>query len=244
MEYKDEMHMKADTENIPEAQEAPQKQAATESEQETKERVPIGRRILNDIRNAFSPERRKKSAIITAAVVLVMAAAGGLLGRSGPAPVAKQNAIAVFDDMKTVVKLSAYDWQKDRLADYKDEDDFFEEMSGKYDEDITSWRTFYKAVDRDSREDLEDALGKYKISAEVTKNRDVSLNKWLDEYSLTLKELERSGSFDKDKVSGVKEVAVKVKLKGEDQTKRVTMDMCLVKTGGFWKVLTCDMDWD
>ena len=44
MEYKDEMHMKADTENIPETQEAPQKQAATESEQETKERVPIGRR--------------------------------------------------------------------------------------------------------------------------------------------------------------------------------------------------------
>lgn len=244
MEYKDEMHMKADTENIPEAQEAPQKQAATESEQEAKERVPIGRRILNDIRNAFSPERRKKSAIITVAVVLVMAAAGGLLGRSGPAPVAKRNAIAVFDDMKTVVKLSAYDWQKDRLADYKDEDDFFEEMSDKYDEDITSWRTFYKAVDRDNREDLEDALGKYKISAEVTKNRDVSLNKWLDEYSLTLKELERSGSFDKDKVCGVKEVTVKVKLKGEDQTKRVTMDMCLVKTGGFWKVLTCDMDWD
>lgn len=33
MEYKDEMHMKADTENIPKAQEAPQKQAATESEQ-------------------------------------------------------------------------------------------------------------------------------------------------------------------------------------------------------------------
>ena len=44
MEYKDEMHMKADTENIPETQEAPQKQAATESEQDVKERVPIGRR--------------------------------------------------------------------------------------------------------------------------------------------------------------------------------------------------------
>lgn len=238
------MQTKAGAENIPETQEVPQEQAATVPGQETKEKVPIGRRIWDGIRNAFSPERWKKSAVITAVVVLIIAAAGGLLGRSGPTQVAKRNAIAVFEDMKTVVRLSAYDWQKDRLADYKDEDDFFEKMSDKYDEDITSWRTFYKAVDRDSREDLEDALGKYKVSAEVTKNRDVSLNKWLDEYSLTLKELEKSGSFDKDKVGGVKEVTVKVKLKGEDQTKRVTMDMCLVKTGGSWKVLTCDMDWD
>ena len=53
MEYKDEMHTKADAENIPETQEAPQEQAATVSEQETKETVHIGKRILAGIRNAF-----------------------------------------------------------------------------------------------------------------------------------------------------------------------------------------------
>lgn len=244
MEYKDEMHTKADAENIPETQEAPQEQAATVSEQETKEKVHIGKRILDGIRNAFSPERWKKSAVITAVVVLVIAVAGVLLGRNSPASVARRYAIALFDDMKTVVKLSAYDWQKDRLADYRDEDDFFEKMSDEYDEDISTWRTFYKAVDKKIREGFEDTQGNYKISAEVSKNRNISLNKWLDDYSSTLKNLEKTGSFDKDKVSEAKEVTVKVKLKGEDSTKRVTADMCLVKTGVSWRVLTCDMDWD
>lgn len=244
MEYhKEKMSPETETENTEETLNVPQEPVNTLPEQ-PKEQANIGRKLLMGIKNAFSPERWKKSAIIAAAVVLVLVVIGVLLGRSSPTSVAKRNAIAVFGDMKTVVKLTAYDWQKDRLADYKDEDDFFEKMSDKYDEDIASWRTYYKAVDKDSRENFEDALGKYKISAEVTKNRDVSLNKWLDEYSLTLKELEKSGSFDKDKVSGVKEVTVKVKLKGEEQTERVTMDMCMVKTGGSWKVLTCDMDWD
>lgn len=243
MEYNDEMQLKVDAENIPEAQEAPQEQAAI-PEQETREKVDTGRRILTGIQNAFSPERWKKLAIIVTAVVLVIAAAVVLLGRSNPASVARRYAIALFDDMKTVVKLSAYDWQKDRLADYKDEDDFFEEMSDEYDEDISTWRSFYKAVDKKIREGFEDTQGKYKISAEVSKNRNVSLNKWLDDYSSTLKNLEKTGSFDKDKVSEAKEVTVKVKLKGEDSTKRVTADMCLVKSGGSWGVLTCDLDWD
>ena len=73
-------------------------------------------------------------------------------------------------------------------------------------------------MDKTIREGIEDTQGNYKISAEVSKNRNISLNKWLDDYSSTLKNLEKTGSFDKDKVSEAKEVTVKVKLKGEDST--------------------------
>ena len=112
-----------------------------------------------------------------------------------------------------------------RQLGYYDEDDFFEAMSDKYDENITSWGSFFKAKNKSDKETIEDLVEKYKITTEVTRTKDISVKKLLKENSRLIEGLE-------------------AKVKGEDQTVRNTYDMYLVKIGGAWKVLDYDVDSD
>ena len=124
-----------------------------------------------------------------------------------------------------------------RQLGYYDEDDFFEAMSDKYDENITSWGSFFKAKNKSDKETIEDLVEKYKITTEVTRTKDISVKKLLKENSRLIEGLEAKGLIDRDDISAAKEIVVKMKVKGEDQTVRNTYDMYLVKIGGAWKVL-------
>ena len=59
-----------------------------------------------------------------------------------------------------------------------------------------------------------------------------------------IKKLEAEGLIDRGDISAAKEIIVKMKMEGEDQTVRNTYDMYLVKIGGAWKVLDYDVDSD
>lgn len=246
MEHKDEMQPAMNAENISEAQEAPKEYAAEVPEQEAaKEGAKKGQEILTKIKDAFSAEKWEKSAAILGAAVVVIAAAIALLGRGSAASVAKRYCDSLLGNAKMRVGLTAYDWKARQLGYYDDdEDDFFKAMSDQYDEDITSWGSFFKAKNKSDKETIEDLVGKYKITTEVTRTKDISVKKLLKENSRLIEGLEAKGLIDRDDISAAKEIIVKMKMEGEDQTVRNTYDMYLVKIGGAWKVLDYDVDSD
>lgn len=93
---------------------------------------------------AGAPEKRKlpgkKLVILAAAALAVIAAAAVLLSRGSASSVAKRYCKAIFEDQKTVVALTVYDWEQYqiRINDYEDEEEFFEYASDRWDEDIRS----------------------------------------------------------------------------------------------------------
>ena len=246
MEHKDEMQPAMNAENISEVQETPMECAAEAPERKgAKEAAKKGQELLAKIKDAFSAEKWKKSAAILGAVVVVIVVAIALLGRGSAASVAKRYCDGLIGNEKARVGLTAYDWKARQLGYYDDdEDDFFEDMSDKYDENITSWGSYFKVKNRSDKEKVEDLIGKYKITTEVTRKKDISLKKLLEENSGLIKKLEAEGLIDRDDISAAKEITVKMKVKGEDQTIRNTYDMYLVKIGGAWKVLDYDIDYD
>lgn len=245
MEYKDEMQPAMNAENISEAQEAPKEYAAEVPEQEAaKEGAKKGQEILAKIKDAFSAEKWKKSAAILGAAVVMIVVAIALLGRGSAASVAKRYCDGFVGNAKVQAGLTAYDWKARQLGYYDDEDDFFEAMSDKYDENITSWDSYFKVKNKSDKETIEDLVGKYKITTEVTRKKDISVKKLLEENSSLIKKLEAERLIDRDDISAAKEIIVKMKVKGEDQTIRNTYDMYLVKIGGAWKVLDYDVDID
>lgn len=191
---------------------------------------------------AFS---KKKLKAIIAIVLVVALVAGGALGYfsyTSPKAIAKRFTIAVLQGGEiNGGKYFAYDYYDSLL---KDEDvtaeEYFEEMSEKYDEDITSWNDLLKVKRKQLDETWLDYVGKYKISAEATKETDLSTKKlksevgdWLITY------LESYGLIDYDTFTAGKKVIVKAKIAGEDDMERITFTVYLAKAGG-WKVI----DWD
>ncbi len=245
MEYKHGLHPMVDAESNPETQDTPQDNTAVLPEQEAANgKTNTAQKIIVNIKNAFSAEKWKKSSAILGAAMVVIIAGIILLSQGNAASVAKRYCNGFFGNSKMQAKLTAYDWKEKQLEYYDDEEDFFDSMSDKYDESITSWGSFFKAKDKYYKETLEDLVGKYKITTEVTREKDLSLKKFLDENSSLIRNLDMNGFIDKDSISAAKEFVVKMKIKGEDQTVRNTYDMYLVKIGGAWKVLDFDVDSD
>lgn len=187
---------------------------------------------------AFTPKKRKKTIAILAAAVVVIVAVILLLTAGSAKSVAQKFAKSYGSgNVKTSVKLLAYDHEAYMLDDYDDdEEEFFESASDWTDSDISSWSDYYKALEDEAKEGLEDSYGKYRVSAEATKERNMSLKKWEDEYDREIENYEDAGCFDRDSVKAVKSVTVKVKIQSEDDIERETVEMCMVKMGLFWKV--------
>ncbi len=197
---------------------------------------------------AGAPEKRKlpgkKLVILAAAAVVLIAAAVALLSRGSASSVAKRYCKAMFGDQKTVVELTAYDWKQLQLDGYEDEEEYFEKAGDRWDEDIRSWNDFYQARNASMREDMEDIYGDYQLTVEATKSRDISVKKLLSDQDYWLDSLEDCAAFDRDSVTAAQQVTVKVKIKGEEDTDRVTYKVTLVKAGGGWKVLDYEGDYD
>ena len=199
---------------------------------------------------AGAPEKRnlpgKKLVILAAAALAVIAAAAVLLSRGSASSVAKRYCKAIFEDQKTVVALTVYDWKQYQIRsnDYEDEEEYFEYASDRWDEDIRSWNDFYQVRNAGMKEDMEDLYGDYRLTVEATKSRDLSVKRLLSDQDYWLDVLEKYGAFDRDSVTAAQQVTVKVKIKGEEDTDRVTYKVTLVKAGGGWKVLDYEGDYD
>lgn len=187
-----------------------------------------------------SPKKKlslKSIIVMAAAAAAVIAVVICLLCRGSASSVAKRFVKAYFGDSKTAMALTAYDWKQYEMYGYDDEEEYFEDISYYFDEEIESWNDCFKAVDDFQEENLEDTYGDYKISVEVTKTKDISVKKMLENNSSLLNTLESRGVFDRDSIKDAKVVTVKAKIKGEDGTERDTFNVYLVKAGNGWKVL-------
>lgn len=179
--------------------------------------------------------------IIAAVVVVAICAAVFFITRNSATSVAKRYVTGYYENDKLASSLWAYDYEALILLDYGgDEEVFFEAMSDEYDADITSWNEYYKAVDTYFKEYWEDNYGKYKVSVEVVRSKDISVRRLLDDESDAISYLEENLNFDSDKISAAKIVTVKGKLAGEDDIMREKFEIYMVKIGLTWRVLNWD----
>lgn len=177
--------------------------------------------------------------IAAAAAIVVICIVVSLISRGNPTSIAERYVKATVTDSKTFMSLFAYDFKDYTLASYDgDEEALFEDVSDEFDADISSWNDVYKAFDAYRAEELEDQYGKYKITVEATKTKDVSVKSVLEDNEWLIENLESSTDFDSDKISDAKLVTVKMKIVGEDDMERSKMEVCMVKVGGSWRVLT------
>ena len=217
-----------------------EEETATPSPQEDSEIIPEKK---NDgkkapvIQRLFSVQNRKKTIIILAVIMAVAIVAGCLLARTSPKSVAIRYAEAMlFSDYVKIHKTTAYDYYAFTLGE-KSEEEYFENVSDKYKEDIESWKDMSTYFRSRSVEDLEDDYGNYKLSFDASRVKDMSLRRLEDEHEDLLDYLEEEVAFDRDDISAAKEVTVKIKLEGEDATERETWTICMVKINGAWKAL-------
>lgn len=212
------------------------------------EAAPVGKRGFRQrvgkagawTKGRFSREHWKKTtAILLAVIVLAGAVAGGFV-YFAPSSVAERFCKAYWLDERTATRMMAYDRNQERISKFNDEEAFFENSSDYYETEIRSWADYYKAVDTRTKEDLSDAYGHFRIKTEATKVRGISIKKVVDDNEDLLDTLERHGSFDRDSIKAAKEITVKVKIVGEDETDRDTWQVTAVRIGMQWKVLAYD----
>lgn len=205
-------------------------EAAPEKENKSK--------IVSAILNLFSPQNRKKTIIAIAVILVIAIAAGCLISRGSPENIAVRYVEAMeFGNYVTMHKVMAYDTYM-KILDEMSEEEYFEEISDEFKEDIQSWKDLSDYLRTTAEESLEDAYGEYKLSFDVSRVKDISIRRLEDEYESTLDSLEEELAFDRDDISDAKEVTVKGKFEGEDETDRMTYTVCMVKMNGAWKVLT------
>lgn len=190
------------------------------------------------IKSLFSTKKRKIIAVVLLVVIVLGGAAAGVFSYFSPSSTAERFCKAFFYDSRTFFGMRAYDAQSMLLYSYDgDEEAFFEDASDDAKADIASWDDYYKALDTMHEEELTDEYGRYKVTVETTRVRDVSIKKLEEDCGKWLEKLESRGLFDRDSIQAVKEVMVKAKLTGEDETERETFEVYLVKVGFQWKVI-------
>lgn len=210
---------------------------------------------LTTIKNAFSPQKRKKTIALLVAAVIVIVAIICVLSYLSPKNVAVRYAEAFFEeDVVTENKIAAYDLYAFLVEDdYETEEDLFEWYSDYYKEDITSWKDLAKCNKQIHEDWMYEEFGKYKVSSETSRIKDLSIRHLEEENDYFLSFLEEHCGFDRDDISKAKQAIVKMKIKGDYDSDRVTFDVTLVKIGGVWKGFDCgyefdsvsdDYDWD
>lgn len=210
---------------------------------------------LTTIKNAFSPQKRKKTIALLVAAVVVIVAIICVLSYLSPKNVAVRYAEAFFEeDVVTENKIAAYDLYAFLVEDdYDTEEDLFEWYSDYYKEDITSWKDLAKCNKQIHEDWMYEEFGKYKVSSETSRIKALSIRHLEEENDYFLSFLEEHCGFDRDDISKAKQAIVKMKIKGDYDSDRVTFDVTLVKIGGVWKGFDCgyefdsvsdDYDWD
>lgn len=226
------------------------------SQQETVQEAPVqdnpevssAQTEKEKVRSSKNKKVWTLAALIVAAVVVVLAVAGVLVGvyrYNSPEAVAVRYVKALTTDGQKADSLLAYDSIKKTLSDYDgDEAAFFENAEEIYDAAIDSWKEYYRVTDEYYKEICEDLYGEYKETVEAAKTKNVSIKKLMKDQDYWLTELEESSGFDRDLIQEAKEITVKRKIKGEDETSRYTSTVIVVKMDGKWKVLKYEVEWE
>ena len=167
-----------------------------------------------------------------------------------PESVAEDFAKAIeAQDHASLFDLYAYDYeaylQESTLDEYDSEDDFFEELSEMYDEEIDSWKDAYKAVLNRNKDQLEDEYGSdYKIKAKASDTVDLDEDE-LEEVKEDL--LDWDDYIDEDeieKIKDAKKITVDATISGEDGEDEGTVVVIVVKYDGKWKVADYWFDYE
>ena len=196
--------------------------------------------VVDILRDLFGPHKRKKTITILVAAVLFITVAVTALCQLSPSSIAKRYMDALYwGNYPKQQRVMAYDYYA-YLLDGDSEEEFFEDRSDHYEEDITSWNDYAKYNKQATIEDYEDWIGDFNISMEVTRVKEMSLHRLESEYDWELENLEEAQLLYLDDITDAKEVFIKVKVEGEDDTIRETYSVCVVKINGMWKVLGCN----
>ncbi len=208
----------------------------------TAEKKPgVGERIkafftVENLKTLFSRENRKKTIAVILGVIVVIGVVCGVISYNSPASVARRYVKARYEyDYKIVDSTlvgGKYYWFGD-----EDEQEWLEEQSNWYDEDILSMSDYYNYMKTERDDTLYDEYGEYKITTRVSKEKDVRVGKLLDNEVIaeTLDMLD----IDEGRVKAAKLVTVKLHVVGEDDSDRATVEAWLAKIGLAWKVI----DW-
>lgn len=231
----------------PKAEEETVNQVETEEKKVKKMDKETVKKIIKD---AVSPENLKKTIGIALAVIAVIIGSIFLIKSRSPEAVAVRFVKAsLIQDNAVVEKLLVYDL-KDEIRVHPpytskyyfdkdnrpDDEDLFEKCADYYNEDIESWKDLYAVQKKSQMETWEDQFGKFKITAEVTRTKDLSEKKAKSVLSGWMDVLETYG-FDTDQIKECKQVSLKVKLIGEDKTDKETVQVYLCKLNGSWRVV-------
>lgn len=155
----------------------------------------------------------------------------------GPAAIAARSVKAsAFNDWSKMARNCAYDLYTYKL-DGQSEEDYFEEASRKYHEDISGWREL-SACSRNEQDSLMTLVyGKYTVNASASRTTALSLPRLEEACSGLLDSLEAKTDFDRDSISKAKKVTVNLEIKGEEDSDRYTETVYMVKIGLVWKYL-------
>lgn len=178
-------------------------------------------------------------ATLACVVIVLIVAVCALYSYNSPASVAERYVKAyIYNDVATLNKLSAYDYYEYLLYQYDgDTEEFFADASDRYDEDIKNWNQYSKCMKEYQTEQLSDYYGEYKLTIEATKTKERTLRKIEEELEYYIGKYEKRTDFDRDDISAVKEVTVKRKIVTEDEIKRDSATVYVVKIGMNWRVL-------
>lgn len=193
-------------------------------------------------RGLFASGKVRLIAILSAIVVVFAAVAIGVVSYYSPERVALRFFEAyIMDDIYEQEKYAAYDVFKLelKLGDLSEEE-YFEEQSDELGYDIDNWKTLSKVQRELREEELEESFGESDITFEVSRTKERSVKKLLEEEQGWLELLEYFALFDMDSITAAKEITVKAKAKGEDRTERGTFLVRMVKIGSSWKGLDVD----
>ena len=201
------------------------------------EQIEQQQESVNPMLNVPKKKWKRISIIIAALLLVVCIGTAFVLNMLSPESVSEQFVEAVlYHDVCKIQKYLAYDYCNYIESKY-DIEEYFERKSDYLTEDITSWEELSKAYRSYWDETYSDKYGKYEFSIEATRVKDISNRKLEEKQKNLLDTLEDKQLIDRDDITEVKEVTLKVKITGDDETDRDTITIYLVKIGAFWKVL-------
>lgn len=221
-------------------------QASAEPKQKKLSAKEVGRKLAEGTKTLFSAKNRKKTCLILLVVIAVVGCIIAFSANNSPKAVAERYIKAVLmEDGAVACKLTAYDYKEYSMLYARrysnnpdfDEEDYFEGCAEKYDEDIASWKDLFAVEKKLRLEEMEDEYGAFKLTVDVTREKDMSVKKVTSELEDWLEMLEEEISFDTDMIGDCKVLTAKVKLIGEDDSEKETCQVYLCKIKGSWKVL-------
>lgn len=177
---------------------------------------------------------------IIPAVVVIMAIIVVMISKTqgnNPETIAKKCALSEYGHYREAMSLYSYDFEDYVTGRFGSEESLFAWQSRNYNCIVSSWNDYYKARDEHNK----DHYGKYTVSAEVSKSKNVSIKDLYNDNLSYIWELEDYTAFDFDQIEEAKVVDVKITVEGENDSYQGEKGYYMVKYNGKWGVFRVTM---